>query len=210
MRTFAIVLCGLAALSCDEAARPSAQPSASAAPKAAASAPPSKPEPPPAPWYVGAWQGTYDAQQYLIEMTEKQGAVRDWKDDDGGTGEGEGSISLRIDESGSIRGEATGPLGNMIASGQVDDQAFRVRFNAKEPGESAFNGVVVLARKGETMSGRLQASSGDSKTIRDAPVELKKGEAPKPGAAPAASVPAENAPSASASPAPGAPSAPSP
>jgi hypothetical protein len=171
---------------CDET-KSSSAPGGSASVAAKASAAVSaKPAPPPAPWFVGTWQGSYDAQHYLIEMTKGQGAVREWGDDDGGTGEGEGKITLQVTEDGAISGAASGPLGDMVASGQVDEDDFRVRLSPKAPGERAFNGVFVAKRKGDSLSGRLQASTGDSRTVRDAPVELKKGGT---AAAPAGSAP---------------------
>ncbi len=173
------------ALGCDET-KSTPAPSASASAKASAAVS-AKPAPPPAPWFVGSWQGTYDAQHYLIEMTKKQGGVREWSEDDGGAGEGEGKITLQVTEEKTITGTASGPLGDMVASGQVDEESFRVRLSPKSPGERAFNGVFVAKRKGESLSGRLQASTGDSRTVRDAPVELKKGGGT--AAAPAGSAP---------------------
>ena len=104
--------------------------------------------------------------------------MREWAQDDGGVGEGEGKLSLEVSEAGAISGKATGPLGEQTATGEVDEQLFRIRLVPKDPGAAAFSGFVVAKRAGKTMKGRLQASSGDSLKVRDAAIELKKAVAP--------------------------------
>ncbi len=190
MRKFTWLLLLAVAFGCDDKKAPSPAGTASAGTKGSAAVS-AKPAPPPAPWYVGTWQGTYDAQQYVIQMTKKQGAVKAWTQDagDGGVvGEGEGKITLKIDEGKTITGEASGPLGDMTAAGQVDEEQFRVRLSPKEPGERAFQGFFLAKKSGKAMSGRLQASTGDSRTVRDAPIKLEKKSGDSP-AAPAASAP---------------------
>lgn len=136
-------------------------------------------------WFAGTWRGTYDAQHYEIEVPKNEGA-RDWKADDGGTHSGEGKITLEVSVAGVLRGSASGPLGAQILSGEVDGETFRVRMQPIEPGERAFHGYVLLTRQGDKVKGRLQASSGDSRTVRDAAVELSKSSAAATGSAPTA------------------------
>lgn len=202
-RSGALVLLLVLAVGCDDD-KPKAAPTASATPNAsavssAAATPPEKQ----LPWYAGAWSGTYDAQHFLIEMDKKQGAVRAWSEDDGGRGTGEGSVSLTVTEAGAISGEAKGPLGEHVLSGQVDEDTLRVKLMPKAPGADAFTGFFLVKKQGEGLEGRLQASSGDSLTVRDAPVKLQKGGSASPAPAPAAPPAAASAPSA-------APAAPSP
>jgi len=153
---------------------PSAQASAVAAapPASASAAAPAAP----AAWFVGDFTGTYEASHYLIEMEKKHGGVAAWDKDDGKPGSGEGKLALNIDDSGRVTGTAQGPLGDMTASGQVDEEVLRLRLSPKDHGaEKAFAGVVVAKRKADGFEGRLQASTGDSLTVRDAPVRLRKG-----------------------------------
>jgi len=161
-------------------AAPSARPSAAAAPSVSASA-----EAPAAPtaWFVGDFTGKYEASHYLIEMKKKHGGVAAWEKDEGEKGSGEGTLTLHIDDSGRVTGTAQGALGNMTATGQVDEGVLRVSLSPKDPGaEGAFAGIVVAKRKGDGFEGRLQVSTGDSLTVRDAPVQLHRGGS-KPGPA---------------------------
>jgi hypothetical protein len=131
---------------------------------------------------VGNFTGTYEASHYLIEMERKHGGVAAWSKDDGEKSSGKGTVALSIDESGRVTGSAQGPLGEMTASGQVEADTLRVRLSPKNPGaDGSFAGIVVARRKKEGFEGRLQASTGDSLTVRDAPVTLSKaGSAPAP------------------------------
>jgi hypothetical protein len=86
---------------------------------------------------------------------------------------------LNIDEAGNVTGMATGPLGELKASGTLDGEALRVRLQpAKvlEPPEM-FNGVLLARKENGGFSGDLKASSGDSLTVRKATVKLAKREA---------------------------------
>jgi len=74
---------------------------------------------------------------------------------------------------GEITGTATGALGAMTATGQVDEDTFRVTLRPEKPSETAYQGFFVAKREGDALKGRLQASSGDSLKVRDAPVEIK-------------------------------------
>ena len=159
--------------------------------KPAASAAPAKPK---EPWFVGKWEGTYEARHYLIEMTKKQGKVRAWEQDDGGKASGKGKISVTIAKDGMAEGETTGPLGKLEAVGKLEESSLRLRLRVVPPiadGGKIFNGFILLDRVAgkDEFKGTLQASSGDSLTVRDAPVVLKKGggAGAKPGAAPAGS-----------------------
>jgi hypothetical protein len=126
-------------------------------------------------WFEGKWKGSYDAAQYTIETPEKNSGAREWKSDDGGTHVGDGTLDLEIGPDGRISGTAKGALGEQNVTGEVDETKFRISFVPKEPGDRAFSGSAVLTRSGESVKGRLSASSGDSKTVRDAAVILEKG-----------------------------------
>ena len=127
------------------------------------------------PWYEGSWRGRYEARHFKIEMTKPQGAVKEWASDDGKKASGSGEINLKIDGAGQVSGTGQGPLGAMVATGEVDGDMLRVKLQPVDPGaEGALGGFLLASRKGDAFSGKLQASSGDSLLVRDAPVELAK------------------------------------
>ncbi len=124
---------------------------------------------------AGQWSGTYEARPYRIEMSKKEGAVREWSADQGASHIGKGTLTVDIAEDGSAKGSAKGPLGELAIAGEVDDSLLRLRFTPVDPGQApAFTGVLVAKREGETFTGRLQASSGDSLIVREASVSLRK------------------------------------
>ena len=173
------VACSKSEPTAKPAASSSARPNISANAVASASAPASAapPNPKTAGAFSGAWSGTYEAQHYRVEVPKGEGA-REWKDDDGKSNTGSGKISLSVNDSGGVTGEASGPLGDQRVVGEVDGETLRVRFSPKEPGERAFSGFALLEKSGATLKGHLQASTGDSRTVRDAPIELTQGGAP--------------------------------
>ena len=167
MRRVIYILLALS-VGCDkETAKPSTATNSASAPSPVASVPAEKPKP----WYVGTWTGKYEARHYLVETKKGEGA-REWQQDAGSENEGEGKLELEVAEDGAITGSATGPLGPMTASGAVDEQSFRVRLRPSEPSETAFHGFFVAKREGKVVRGTLQASSGDSLKVRDAPIAL--------------------------------------
>lgn len=166
----------LLALGCDKPAPPPPAASASAAPVASAPPPPPSSQPVEQNATTGKWSGSYQAQHYQMEAPKGEGA-REWAGDDGGAHAGSGSVSLVVAESGEIRGSAAGALGEHNLVGEVDGETFRVRFAPKQPGDRAFGGFTILTREGGAMKGRLQASTGDSKTVRDALISVSRGEA---------------------------------
>jgi hypothetical protein len=161
---------GEAAASAAASVRPAAPVSAAAS--AAASAPSrSKPMPDAA----GEWSGTYDARHYLIEMSKKEGAVREWQADKGEAHSGKGELNVRIADDGSVSGSSTGPLGELTVSGEFDGERLRLQLSPVNPEKQpAFFGNLLAERKGEVFKGRMQASSGDSLTVRDAPAQLRR------------------------------------
>lgn len=168
----------LLAFGCEKPAPPPA-PAASASAVPVASAPPPPPpsaKPAEQSASAGKWSGSYEAQHYQIEVPKGEGA-REWATDDGGAHAGKGSISLVVSEDGEIRGSSSGALGEHSVVGEVDGETFRVRFAPKQPGDRAFGGFTILTREGQAMKGRLQASTGDSKTVRDALISVSRGEA---------------------------------
>ena len=179
----------VACAGCEKSSAPAPPaPSASApaaplnvAPAASASAQPNS-------LFTGEWSGTYQARQYRIEMTKPQGAVKNWAEDTGKEHAGQGKLSLRIAGDDSVSGSSSGPLGELNASGALDGDVLRVRLTPVTATERAFSGWLLAKREGEMLKGRLQAGSGDSYTVRDAPVELRRSRADSASPAPSAAV----------------------
>lgn len=149
---------------------PSAAPSAAAAPSASAAAPAK-------PWYAGTWAGEYTAKAFKVE--NEPGAVKEWIKDDGTKASGPGKLTLRIAVDGSIEGESEGALGALQASGLIDGETVRVSLRASPEATRdtpSFSGTLIGSRKGDVIEGRVQASSGDSLTVREASFALAKQE----------------------------------
>jgi hypothetical protein len=176
MRVSVATLIVSAALGCDKAeTSPTASTASAKTPVASAAAPASASAAPvaQAAWYVGKWSGSYEAQHYLIEVKKGEG-LKQWADDEGKEGAGDGKLELDVGQDGTISGTASGVLGEMLASGRVDEESFRVQLKPKNPTEASFQGFFVAKREGAAVKGRLSASSGDSLKVRDAPVKLEK------------------------------------
>lgn len=164
----------LLATACDKAAPPNPVPSASAPPAPVASAAPIASAAPSAagPSAPSKWSGSYEAQHYKIEVPKGEGA-REWHEDDGGAHTGKGTIALELGPGGRVSGTASGALGEHALTGELDGDTLRVRFVPRVAGDRAFGGFTVLKKEGDAYKGRLQAASGDSKTVRDALISLR-------------------------------------
>jgi hypothetical protein len=173
----ALLVASLLLLSCDRGEPAPGKPTPQAPRSASAAAPAPSAAPAPAvkadEWYVGSWSGSYEAQHYLVETNKGEG-LKQWADDEGKENAGPGKLALQVDANGRITGTASGPLGELIASGQVDEDAFRVQLGPREPSAEGFRGYFVAKREGKAVKGQLQASSGDSLKVRDAPVSLER------------------------------------
>lgn len=173
----ACVLTALAALlsGCGKDAERS-QSVASTVASASASAAPRAPLAPKVPPFAGKYEGTFDAALFRIEMTKEEGAVKEWSEDDGKTLSGAGTLILKIDENRTITGTSSGSLGNLRASGNLDDDRIRVSLLPESPGPIGGSGSATLVGKLEADSivGTLRASSGDSLKARTAAVRLSK------------------------------------
>lgn len=122
------------------------------------------------PWYAGEFQGAYEAK--LAPVDVKVGAVREWSKDDGKAASGPGTLDLKIGDDGVVDGTGEGALGPSHASGKVEDDTLRVVLAPNET--TGLRGVLVASKDGAGFKGSIEASSGDSLTVRQAPIELKK------------------------------------
>jgi hypothetical protein len=160
-----VMLCG-----CQSAPKSEPAPSApSAAPSTVAPAAPSAAAPSKA-WFEGAWQGRFDAAPFRIELPA--GGVKEWKTDDGKLGSGEGKLTIDVSADGTVKGNATGALGELAVTGRVEDDRAALQLDSSSL--SGFHGALVAARAGDGFKGTLTASSGDSLTVRRADVTLSK------------------------------------
>lgn len=157
----------LLTLGCQNADKQRAPAPASAAP--VASAPPVA-SAAPKPWFEGAWQGAYQAELHRIELAA--GGVKEWKKDDGSAASGPGTLSLTAAADGSVNGTAKGPLGEQQLTGRVEGDT--VSLSLVPAAADGFRGTILASKSPEGMKGALQASSGDSLTVRKASVTLTK------------------------------------
>ena len=150
---------------------------ASAAPAPLASAPAAAARP----WFVGTWTARYDATPRAVEGSPKEGFVKQWREDDGGSLTGAGTLTLRIDEAGRVSGANEGALGSLQASGELIDDSLHVSLVPKAAGSEQVTSATVLAKRtGDKLSGSLSASSGDSLRVRHAELVLERtGDAPQ-------------------------------
>jgi hypothetical protein len=181
LRDLLVLALPLAALGCPERpstgdALPSSASSASAVPSASAAAPASASS-----WYVGSWAGGYTARPFRVKLDKQGDGLPSWTKDDGTAASGAGRVTVVIDASRRVLGSAQGPLGELLVVGELDGETLRAQLQPKEPAAlGSFAGSLVLRRQGEKLEGRLQASTGDSQTVRDAPVQLERATAPSP------------------------------
>jgi hypothetical protein len=145
-------------------------PAASAAAEAPSPSAASAAAPRAKPWFSGAFQGSYEAKLAPVEV--KVGAVKEWGADDGKASSGPGKLELKIDDDGLVDGTSDGALGASHASGKVEDDTLRVVLAPNDA--SGLHGVLVATKDGTGFRGSIEASSGNSLTVRQAPIELKK------------------------------------
>ena len=143
---------------------------ASAVAVASASAAPSAAPVAKAAWFEGSWQGAFQAELFRIELPA--GGVKEWKQDDGKKASGDGKLSLEAKPDGSVSGTATGALGELAVSGQVDGDRAALTLTSAQP--DGFHGVILATQTPEGMKGTLNASSGDSLQVRQAAVTLSR------------------------------------
>ncbi len=145
-------------------------PSAVATAPASASAAPAAAAKPTKPWYAGSFAGAYEAKLQPVDV--KVGAIREWAKDDGKAASGPGKLTLQIADDGVVDGSSEGALGAGHVSGKVEDDTLRLQLLPDD--SSAMRGVLVASRDGDGFKGSIEASSGDSTQVRQAPIELKK------------------------------------
>lgn len=165
----ALLLAGVACQQGAKADGAGAAASASAVVSAAA-APSAAPLAAKAAWFEGSWQGAFQAELLRIELPA--GGLKEWKQDDGKKASGEGKLSLEAKPDGSVTGTATGALGELAVSGQVDGDRAALTLTSAAP--EGFHGVILATQAPEGMKGTLNASSGDSLQVRQAAVTLSR------------------------------------
>lgn len=119
-------------------------------------------------WFVGAWQGVFQAELFRLEVP--LGGMKEWKADDGKQASGDAKLSLQAAADGSVTGTSSGALGELSVVGHVDGD--RATLTLASPQPAGFHGVILVSRAPEGMSGTLNASSGDSLRVRQAKVTL--------------------------------------
>jgi len=148
-------------------------PSSSQLLSSAASAP--VPEAPP---FSGSWIGRYTAKQHKVEVQNEHARENAWQQDDGQSNSGKGTIELTLDAQGGISGKLSGPLGAMIASGELQEGRLAAQLTPQAETPNALAGVLTGRLAEGVIRGSIQASSADSLVVRSATFELKKSGAP--------------------------------
>lgn len=151
----------------DRTATPGAAPSA----LAAASSAESNPREPPV-----VFRGTYTAAVGQVEVPAAAGD-KAWLQDPGATAVGAGTVEFAVTPPyGDARGEARGPLGELVVTGRFDGRELRANLMPKDPnGDAAMTGVMLLAADADvasTLRGSLRVSSRDARLVREAKVEV--------------------------------------
>jgi hypothetical protein len=159
-----IALLLLLATACQQSPKTDA-PARSAAPIVAA---PSASATPPRASLTGAWQGVYQAELFRIELPA--GGVKEWKQDDGKKSSGEGKLSLQAEPDGSVTGNASGALGELLIVGHVDGDRMTLTLTPAQ--SDGFHGVILASQTPEGVKGTLSASTADSLQVRQASVTL--------------------------------------
>jgi len=165
----------LSLVSCKREPSSSTNPGEASSALPAASAPAAPPIAP-KPWYEGNWSGTYESS--IESLAHEVGGVRAWKQDEGKAASGPGTLKVSVGSDGVVTGEAQGALGAQSVSGHADEKGLWLTLTPKEDDVLAFRGTLVAERSGETVSGSLRASSGDSLTVRKATAVLRPASAP--------------------------------
>lgn len=123
-------------------------------------------------WFLGAWQGTYQAVPHRIERPSVQIA---WIHDHGAKFTGEGTVGLESDGAGHVRGKAQGALGAQAIVGTFDADTLTFRLEGRHDTAQAFSGVV-RCPKGEPndrLECTLSASSNDGDLVRSGTASLR-------------------------------------
>lgn len=115
-------------------------------------------------WFEGAWQGRFQAE--LLRIETAAGGVKEWKLDDGKPASGPGRIELAVTADGTVSGSASGALGELAVTGQVE--ADRVALTLASALPDGFHGFALASQSPEGMQGTLNASSADSLQVRQA------------------------------------------
>jgi hypothetical protein len=150
------------ASACQQAPQSQPAPVTSASPSASAAPAPTKA------WFAGAWQGTFVAQLFRLELPV--GGVKEWKLDDGKLASGDGKLSLTVSDEGVVSGTASGALGDLAVTGRVEGDRAALSLASAQP--DGFHGVLLATQTPEGMKGTLSASSADSLQVRKAEVTL--------------------------------------
>lgn len=136
------------------------------------------------PWHVGTWTCAFDAEVFKTDPSSVKKPPTTPKDDDGRLFVGKGRLELSITDGGQVSGQATGALGTLRASGELDEELLRVWLAPKSSTDDQVGGAtLVAARNGTKFEGKLRASTNDSRRLRVASITLERvdPQAPHPG-----------------------------
>jgi hypothetical protein len=121
-----------------------------------------------------SWTGAYVSRPgslYVVDGGEWAGVK--WRGDDAGVGLGEGSMTLTVNRStGEVRGAGEGPIGRVLFSGVVADDALTMSVGRQDPMDRGLTGTAVAKVSGDKMTGTMRLSVADARVIREATLVL--------------------------------------
>jgi hypothetical protein len=120
------------------------------------------------------WEGTYVSEAgslYVVDGGEWAG-VR-WRGDDASVGLGEGVISLTI-QGARVTGTGSGPIGDVVWLGAVDDERLTASVQRKDPLDRGFTGTAVGKVSRDHIVGTMRLSLADARVIRDVKYSLSR------------------------------------
>jgi hypothetical protein len=120
------------------------------------------------------WTGTYVSTAgslYVFDGGEYAGVW--WRGDEAGDGLGEGPVSLTLDrKSGTVRGVAGGPIGDVVLTGALTGDAITASVLRKDPLDRGLTGTAVAKAEGDHLVGTMRLSVANARVIREASLTL--------------------------------------
>lgn len=124
---------------------------------------------------AGKYQGEYAVSNVKSALSRKEGAPEQWETDDGKTLAGKGTLTMQVDSTNVVSGNAEGALGQQTLRGYCDESTLRVQLDpaGDEPG-TIRNAYFLADLLGNQAVGTLVAATGDSLLRRAGSITLRR------------------------------------
>ncbi len=121
------------------------------------------------------WEGTFTAKRAVLANLPKDVKVPAWDKDPGTASVGPGTLAAMSIASGSVTGTGKGSLGDLIVTGELDQDELRLIVRPTEANAAnAMTGVLTAKIAGAAATGAIHVSSKDGNLVREADVKLTK------------------------------------